>query len=134
MSALKPLKGDTPQQVKSLVGLTPQSSCAEESCVRPLATVSVSSHQAAHYKAHNPSMPLRFRANVSINQYRQLLRQGSQFTAYNFREYARRRTKDAFREHRGEQDQRKIQELVQHGLKELQILKVGSFQGGAASL
>ncbi|KAG8674301.1 hypothetical protein FPOAC1_000266 [Fusarium poae] len=56
--------------------------------------------------------------------YRQLLRQGSQFSAYNFREYAKRRTRDAFREHQGEQDSRKVQELVQHGIKELQSLKV----------
>ncbi|GKT98155.1 iron-sulfur cluster biosynthesis protein isd11 [Fusarium langsethiae] len=55
--------------------------------------------------------------------YRQLLRQGSQFSAYNFREYAKRRTRDAFREHQGEQDSRKVQELVQHGIKELQSLK-----------
>ncbi|PHH81802.1 hypothetical protein CDD82_7844 [Ophiocordyceps australis] len=63
--------------------------------------------------------------------YRQLLRQGGQFSAYNFREYAKRRTRDAFREHKGEQDQRKIQELVQKGLRELQVMKrqtvVGQF-------
>ena len=57
-------------------------------------------------------------------QYRQLLRQGEQFAAYNFREYAKRRTRDAFREHKDEQDPRKVQELVQHGLKELQGMKV----------
>jgi predicted flavoprotein YhiN len=57
-------------------------------------------------------------------QYRQLLRQGEQFAAYNFREYAKRRTRDAFREHKNEQDPRKVQELVQHGLKELQGMKV----------
>ncbi|KAF4982945.1 hypothetical protein FZEAL_1515 [Fusarium zealandicum] len=55
--------------------------------------------------------------------YRQLLRQGEQFSAYNFREYAKRRTRDAFREHQSEQDPRKVQELVQHGIKELQGLK-----------
>ncbi|KAH7266009.1 hypothetical protein FSOLCH5_013077 [Fusarium solani] len=55
--------------------------------------------------------------------YRQLLRQGEQFAAYNFREYAKRRTRDAFREHKDEQDPRKVQELVQHGLKELQGMK-----------
>ncbi|KAF4469477.1 ISD11 Iron-Sulfur biogenesis Desulfurase-interacting [Fusarium albosuccineum] len=55
--------------------------------------------------------------------YRQLLRQGEQFAAYNFREYAKRRTRDAFREHQAEQDPRKVQELVQKGLKELQGLK-----------
>jgi hypothetical protein len=57
--------------------------------------------------------------------YRSLLRRSSQFVDYNFREYARRRTKDAFREHQHETDQRRIQELVQKGLKELQVIKVG---------
>jgi len=57
-------------------------------------------------------------------QYRQLLRQGNQFAAYNFREYAKRRTRDAFRENRSVEDPRRVQELVQKGLKELQLLKV----------
>jgi hypothetical protein len=39
--------------------------------------------------------------------------------------YARRRTKDAFHEHQHERDPRIIQELVQKGLKELQVMKVG---------
>ncbi|CZT14833.1 probable ISD11 Iron-Sulfur protein biogenesis, Desulfurase-interacting protein [Ramularia collo-cygni] len=55
--------------------------------------------------------------------YRSLLRQSNQFAAYNFREYAKRRTRDAFREHSTESDARRIQELTQHGLKELQVLK-----------
>ncbi|KAH6651814.1 hypothetical protein BKA67DRAFT_571973 [Truncatella angustata] len=55
--------------------------------------------------------------------YRQLLRQGSNFGEYNFREYARRRTRDAFREHKDVADERQIQELLQKGLKELAILK-----------
>lgn len=52
------------------------------------------------------------------------MRQGEQFTAYNFREYAKRRTRDAFHEHKAEQDSRKVQELIQKGLKELQAMKV----------
>ncbi|KAH7402434.1 hypothetical protein BKA66DRAFT_448751 [Pyrenochaeta sp. MPI-SDFR-AT-0127] len=55
--------------------------------------------------------------------YRSLLRQGGQFAAYNFREYAKRRTRDSFREHRSVTEERRIQELVQKGLKELQMLK-----------
>ncbi|KAH8655064.1 hypothetical protein BGZ60DRAFT_418315 [Tricladium varicosporioides] len=55
--------------------------------------------------------------------YRQLLRQGDQFAAYNFREYAKRRTRDSFREHKDVQDPREIQELMQKGLKELQSMK-----------
>ena len=56
--------------------------------------------------------------------FRSLLRQSRQFAAYNFREYAKRRTRDAFREHSLESDARKVQELMQHGLKELQGMKV----------
>jgi hypothetical protein len=63
-------------------------------------------------------------ANALRLQYRQLLRQGEQFAAYNFREYAKRRTRDSFREHKDVQDPREIQELMQKGLKELQVLKV----------
>ncbi|KAF3049159.1 hypothetical protein E8E11_007488 [Didymella keratinophila] len=55
--------------------------------------------------------------------YRSLLRQSSQFAAYNFREYAKRRTRDAFREHQLEAEERRVQELMQKGLKELQMLK-----------
>ncbi|KOS19755.1 LYR motif-containing protein 4 [Escovopsis weberi] len=55
--------------------------------------------------------------------YRQLLRQGQQFTSYNFREYAKRRTRDAFRENAAVEDSRKVQELMQKGLQELQVMK-----------
>lgn len=56
--------------------------------------------------------------------FRSLLRQSNQFAAYNFREYAKRRTRDAFREASVESDARKVQELMQKGLKELQVMKV----------
>jgi hypothetical protein len=63
--------------------------------------------------------------------FRSLMRQSSQFAAYNFREYAKRRTRDAFRAASVESDERKVQELMQKGLKELQVLKVGTpRQGG----
>ncbi|KYG44859.1 hypothetical protein M433DRAFT_50688, partial [Acidomyces richmondensis BFW] len=55
--------------------------------------------------------------------YRSLLRQANQFASYNFREYAKRRTKDAFREHMAETDARKKQELMQRGIKDLQMMK-----------
>ncbi|KAI1362419.1 hypothetical protein F5Y08DRAFT_312057 [Xylaria arbuscula] len=55
--------------------------------------------------------------------YRQLLRTGSEFQAYNFREYAKRRTRDAFRENKGVEDPRQIQDLIQKGLKELQAMQ-----------
>ncbi|KAI1171286.1 hypothetical protein F4777DRAFT_64545 [Nemania sp. FL0916] len=55
--------------------------------------------------------------------YRQLLRTSNGFQAYNFREYAKRRTRDAFREAKNTEDPRQIQDLIQKGLKELQIMK-----------
>ncbi|KAF2641714.1 hypothetical protein P280DRAFT_397388 [Massarina eburnea CBS 473.64] len=69
-------------------------------------------------KATKSDMPYQVRS-----LYRSLLRQGNQFAAYNFREYAKRRTRDSFREHQNEGDERLVQELVQGGLKELQMLK-----------
>ncbi|KAK4247799.1 hypothetical protein C7999DRAFT_14225 [Corynascus novoguineensis] len=62
-------------------------------------------------------------AQKVLSLYRQLLRQGNQFSAYNFREYARRRTRDAFRENKNVEDPRRVQELVQKGLEQLQMLK-----------
>ncbi|KAF6815381.1 complex 1 protein [Colletotrichum plurivorum] len=94
-TAIQALKGDAPQQVRSL-----------------------------------PPKEQRFlwdsdgADQVSLfKQYRQLLRQGDQFAAYNFREYAKRRTRDAFRENRNVEDPRRVQELIQKGLNDLQILK-----------
>ncbi|KAJ1335848.1 LYR motif-containing protein 4 [Microdochium nivale] len=55
--------------------------------------------------------------------YRQLLRSGAQFQSYNFKEYAQRRARDAFRENKHVDDPRAIQDLIQKGLKELQIVK-----------
>ncbi|PGH34798.1 hypothetical protein GX50_02358 [[Emmonsia] crescens] len=62
--------------------------------------------------------------------FRSLLRQSRQFAAYNFREYARRRTIDAFREHQHVTEERKIQELMQKGLQDLRMMKVGSSAAG----
>ena len=57
-------------------------------------------------------------------KFRSLLRQSSQFSNYNFREYARRKTRDSFREHQKESEERRIQELIQEGLQSLRLLKV----------
>ncbi|KIH87593.1 complex 1 protein (LYR family) protein [Sporothrix schenckii 1099-18] len=64
-----------------------------------------------------------------LSLYRQLLRQAQQFPAYNFREYALRRTRDAFRDHKAETDPRRVQLLVQQGLKDLQMMKRQSTMG-----
>lgn len=97
MTAASALKGETAPQVRSLV--SPPTLC------------------------HRGS-PRGARANGDPrNQYRQLLRNGNALTTYNFREYARRRTRDAFREHAGEQDPARIREYIEKGKKELEVLK-----------
>ena len=58
-----------------------------------------------------------------LSLYRNLLRTGSRFSQYGFREYARRRTRDAFREHKTETDPQRIQDLVNRGISELQMMK-----------
>ncbi|CAI7575558.1 unnamed protein product [Penicillium glandicola] len=55
--------------------------------------------------------------------FRSLLRHSGQFSNYNFREYARRKTRDSFREHQNTTEERQIQELIQDGLKSLRLLK-----------
>jgi hypothetical protein len=69
-------------------------------------------------------MALSARAPEVRSLYRQLLRTSNQFAAYNFREYAKRRTKDAFHENKSVQDAEKVEELMKKGTKELQMLKV----------
>lgn len=58
-----------------------------------------------------------------ISLYRSLLRNAKGLENYGFREYAIRRTKDAFRQHKNESDKQKIQELLEKGLRELKVLR-----------
>ena len=81
-----------------------------------------------HLRRIKISIPHLSREDIQLTcaenlQYRQLLRQASNFGEYNFREYARRRTRDAFREHQRADDPRQVQELLQKGLKELAMMK-----------
>ncbi|KAF8544766.1 complex 1 protein [Trichophaea hybrida] len=62
-------------------------------------------------------------AQTARSLYRHLLRFSTRFAAYNFREYAKRRTRDAFREHQNEADPKTIQELIARGQKELRMLQ-----------
>ncbi|KAG0154411.1 Complex 1 LYR protein [Penicillium digitatum] len=55
--------------------------------------------------------------------FRSLLRYSGQFSNYNFREYARRKTRDSFRKHQNTTEERRIQELIQEGLQSLRLLK-----------
>lgn len=59
----------------------------------------------------------------TLNLYRHLLRYSSRIASYNFREYALRRTRDAFQINRSVADQRQLQDLMQRGYKELATLK-----------
>jgi len=52
-----------------------------------------------------------------------LLRQSNRFAAYNFREYFKRRTRDTFREHRGERDEAKAKALLAKAKKDLEVLR-----------
>lgn len=69
------------------------------------------------------SLVLGLGPELTDKQYRQLLRNGGAFTTYNFREYARRRTRDAFREHAAERDPARVQEFLAKGKKELEVLR-----------
>lgn len=55
--------------------------------------------------------------------YRALLRNSARFSDYNFREYAVRRTRDAFREHKNQTDPTVIDQLYRDGLNNLNIIE-----------
>ena len=63
-------------------------------------------------------------------QYRGLLRTGAKFSSYGYREYALRRTKDAFREHRTETDASRIRTMIEKGFEELKMMKVNQMHIG----
>ncbi|XP_020628663.1 LYR motif-containing protein 4-like [Orbicella faveolata] len=58
-----------------------------------------------------------------LHLYRQMLRVGKSFTSYNYRMYATRRIKDAFRENKDISDPEKIKALVQKAEGSLEIMK-----------
>jgi hypothetical protein len=60
---------------------------------------------------------------VILSLYRNLLKTGARFSQYGFREYARRRTRDAFRQHQHETAPERIEQLVGRGLDDLEMLK-----------
>lgn len=59
----------------------------------------------------------------ALTLYRDLLRYSSRMAAYNFRTYALRRTRDAFRATAGVTDQHELQTLFTKGYNELAVLK-----------
>lgn len=58
-----------------------------------------------------------------LNLYKQLMREGQKFPDYNFRSYAVRRVKDAFREGQKETDQLKAKVLLQKAEENLAMMK-----------
>ncbi|XP_013410929.1 LYR motif-containing protein 4-like [Lingula anatina] len=58
-----------------------------------------------------------------LGLYKQLLRESAKFPAYNYRLYALRRTKDAFKDNKMETNPEKIQELIGKAQKNLEIIK-----------
>lgn len=66
---------------------------------------------------------MSIRASDVRKLYKALLRHGSRFTDYNFREYTLRRTRDAFRAHMQEQDPKVVNKFYYDGLNNLAIVK-----------
>ncbi|XP_061197292.1 LYR motif-containing protein 4-like [Saccostrea echinata] len=58
-----------------------------------------------------------------IQLYKDLLRESRKFKSYNYREYALRRTRDAFKEHKNEDDPKKITSLLKSAEENLDIIR-----------
>ncbi|KAM7441262.1 LYR motif-containing protein 4 [Porites harrisoni] len=58
-----------------------------------------------------------------LQLYRQMLRIGRSFTSYNYRMYATRRIRDAFRENRDISDPDVIKSLMKKGQDNLEMMK-----------
>ncbi|XP_078544180.1 LYR motif-containing protein 4 [Lissotriton helveticus] len=58
-----------------------------------------------------------------LSLYRALLRESSGFSAYNYRTYAIRRIRDAFRENRTVTDVQEVQKLVNQAKENLAMIK-----------
>ncbi|KAM6375608.1 LYR motif-containing protein 4 isoform 1-T2 [Alca torda] len=62
------------------------------------------------------------RAQV-LRLYRALLRESQRFSSYNYRTYAIRRIRDAFRENKSIKDSEKIEELVNKAKANLEVIR-----------
>lgn len=58
-----------------------------------------------------------------LQLYRTLLREGSKFQNYNFRDYTLRRIRHSFQQHKSETDVNKIQSFVKSAEENLQLIK-----------
>ncbi|ORX63010.1 hypothetical protein DM01DRAFT_1314752 [Hesseltinella vesiculosa] len=62
------------------------------------------------------------RAHV-LSLYRNLLRHGNKFASYNFRKYAVRRSRDAFRQHQQEADPAVVSQLIKKAEHDLNVVR-----------
>ena len=60
---------------------------------------------------------------VVLRMYKNLLREGQKFSDYNFRSYATRRIRAAFKENRHENDPMKLQHLKKYAFENLEVIK-----------
>jgi plasmid replication initiation protein len=58
-----------------------------------------------------------------LSLYRGLLRHGGRFAQNSFRQYALRRTRERFREHRAETDAARVEQLLAQAEEQLAIVK-----------
>lgn len=58
-----------------------------------------------------------------LRLYRDLMQEASGFASYNYREYALRRIRDAFHEHKEEHDSRIIKSLIDDARRNLTVVK-----------
>ncbi|CAI9740415.1 Hypothetical predicted protein [Octopus vulgaris] len=61
--------------------------------------------------------------NRVLTLYKKMLRESQKFQTYNFRMYALRRTKDAFRENISETETSKVEKLIEKAEANLQVLQ-----------
>ncbi|KAL2791290.1 LYR motif-containing protein 4 isoform 3, partial [Daubentonia madagascariensis] len=71
------------------------------------------------------------RAQV-LDLYRAMLRESKHFSAYNYRTYAVRRIRDAFRENKNVKDPVEIQTLMNKAKRDLGIIRRQAAEQGAA--
>ncbi|CAL9697608.1 unnamed protein product [Knipowitschia caucasica] len=58
-----------------------------------------------------------------VSLYKMLLRESSKFPSYNYRTYAVRRVRDAFRDNRSVQEPELLNRLLQEGEQRLQMIR-----------
>ncbi|XP_053695830.1 protein bcn92 [Sabethes cyaneus] len=58
-----------------------------------------------------------------LTLYKQMLRESQKFSSYNYRMYALRRIRDAFRDNKSLSDSSKIESELEYGQRNLDIIK-----------